>query len=102
MQRPTLYFPRTSLVKPYLEKTHKIIKLHYKQISEKPLMSIMWPNLQNKNRQNKALSTKKEMCRLWAKSNLPQVYYVVLVVPSVEMDIIGIDQKEPKQDEQYL
>lgn len=32
----------------------------------------------------------------------PQVYNVVLVVPPVQMYIIGIDQQEAKQDEQDL
>lgn len=36
------------------------------------------------------------------KMSLPQVNNVVLVVPSVQMDIIGIDEQEPKQDEQDL
>ena len=36
------------------------------------------------------------------KSTVPQVNNVVLMVPSVQMDIIGIDQQEPKQDEQDL
>lgn len=69
-------------------------------------MGILWPNLQNENWQNKPLngtySRKKEVCGLWAKPTVPQVNYVVLVVPSVQMDIIGINQQEPKQDEQYL
>lgn len=44
-------------------------------------------------------------CRLNIKRTMPtvpQVNNVVLVVPSVQMDIIGIDQQEPKQDEQDL
>lgn len=37
-----------------------------------------------------------------AKISLPQVNKVILMVPPVQMDIIGIDQQEPKQDEQDL
>lgn len=33
---------------------------------------------------------------------LPQVNNVILMVPSVQMDIIGIDQQEPEQNEQDL
>lgn len=44
----------------------------------------------------------KAAFRLWAKPPVPQVNNVVLVVPSVQMDIVGIDQQEPKQDEQDL
>lgn len=35
-------------------------------------------------------------------TTLPQVNNVILMVPSVQMDIIGIDQQEPEQDEQDL
>lgn len=34
--------------------------------------------------------------------SLPQVHNVVLVVPPVQMDVVGIDQQEAKQDEQDL
>lgn len=32
----------------------------------------------------------------------PQVYNVVLVVPPVQMHVVGIDQQEAKQDQQDL
>lgn len=34
--------------------------------------------------------------------SVPQVHNVVLVVPPVQMDIVGINQQEAKQDEQDL
>ena len=35
-------------------------------------------------------------------SSVPHVNNVVLVVPSVQVHVIGVDQQEPKQDEQDL
>lgn len=87
-RRPTLYFPKTSLVNPYLEET-------YNQKNRFVYTSVVGLNIINSG--------------AWAYyDNIecgrgqPQVHDVVFVVPPVQMDIMRVDQQEPEQDEQDL
>lgn len=80
----TLYLPKTSLVKPYLEKTNKNSHCCLIRISQRVTI----------------IRLEVLKCALGEKA--PQVYDVILVVPPVQMHVVGIDQQEAKQDQQDL
>lgn len=74
-----MYFPKTSLVKPYLEKT----------------------NQNNRDR----LTIRHQLqvdCSRIEDVEAPQVHDVVLVVAPVQVHVVGVDQQEAEQDEQDL
>lgn len=73
-------------MKPYLEKTNQ--NNHYRLI--------------NINISCRLTIIGLKILKFSLGGKAPQVYNVVLVVPPVQMNVIGIDQQEAKQDEQDL
>lgn len=71
-------------MKPYLEKTNKNCHCRLIRISQRE--SII----------------RLEVLKCALGENAPQVYDVILVVPPVQMHVVGIDQQEAKQDQQDL